>query len=95
MRGLLSDYGFAFTIGVKVFEAGMLNVMEQKSIPKRVMEEICEVWLEYEALKKRAKSIDEKIKSIADKNEYCVLLMSRISVASATPLNYAAKRIAS
>lgn len=76
MRGLLSDYGFAFTIGVKAFEAGMLDVMEQEDIPKRVMEEIHKVWLEYGALKKRIKTIDEKIKSIADKNTYCTLLMS-------------------
>ena len=55
MRGLLSDYGFAFTIGVKAFEAGMLDVMEQEDIPKRVMEEINKVWLEYGALKTESK----------------------------------------
>lgn len=55
MCGLLSDYGFAFTIGVKAFEAGMLDVMEQEDIPKRVMEEINKVWLEYGALKTESK----------------------------------------
>ena len=54
----------------------MLDVMEQEDIPKRVMEEINKVWLEYGALKNRIKAIDEKIKSIADKNTYCALLMS-------------------
>jgi transposase len=76
MRGLLSDYGFIFAIGTKAFEAGMLDVMEQEDIPKRVLEEINKVWLEYQALKNRISAINEKIKSIADKNVHCGLLMS-------------------
>lgn len=88
MRGLLSDYGFVFTIGIKAFETGMLDVMEQEDIPKRVLEEINKVWLEYQALKNRISAINEKIKSIADKSVHCGLLMSIPGIGPhiATPL---------
>ena len=76
VRGLLADYGVVFPAGVKPFEKGLVELLDNRSLPDSIHHEMRTIWCEYQSIRQRIESINNKLSQIAKQSEECQRLLT-------------------
>lgn len=76
MRGLLSDYGHVFPVGINAFLTELKSIDFSEVMSEIIQREISRTLMEYDFLTRRIEHIQKELTSYANKNAECQRLQS-------------------
>ena len=76
MRGLLTDYGYIFPIGINAVLKGLREILEQGELSGMMQSELNWTLTEYDLLSRRIDHINEELKRYGEQDQQCQNLIS-------------------
>ncbi|MFK4754863.1 IS110 family transposase, partial [Oceanobacter sp. wDCs-4] len=76
MRGLLTDYGYIFPVGINAVLKGLREILEQGELSGMMQSELNWTLVEYDLLSRRIDHINEELKRYGEQDQQCQNLIS-------------------